>query len=107
MLAEQLDWTYQVAPVTADRRRRMIVACARELRHLAARRREYGVTAVDTRAIAIRKGFATGHEQNQRALSWFASVPHVARLTKTARTRLGRNRNRHTVYVLHEFFAIG
>ncbi len=107
MLAEQFDFLSAVVARTSDQRRRMIVACARELRHLAARRREFGVTAADTRAIAIRKGFATGHEQNQRALAWFASVPRVARLTKTARTRLGLNRNRHTVYVLHEFFAIG
>jgi hypothetical protein len=85
----------------------MIVACARALRSLAARRKDYGVTALDTRRLAVAQGFTTGHERNHRALSWLSAVPHVARLTKTARTRLGLNRNRHTVYVLNDSYAVG
>ena len=80
--------------------RHMIVVCARELRRLAARRKEYGVTAFDTKQIAMRYGFVTGQEAAQRALSWFAAVPKVARLRRTDRTRLSPQRNAQRVYVL-------
>ena len=79
--------------------RRKIVTCARELRQLAERRKDFGVTALDTRQIAIRKGLATGTERNHRALSWLASVPKIARLYATDRVRAGLNRNLHRVYV--------
>ena len=79
--------------------RRKIVTCARELRQLANRRKNFGVTATDTRQIAIRKGLATGTERDHRALSWFASVPKVARLCASDRVRPGLNRNLHRVYV--------
>ena len=81
-------------------RRRMIVTCARELRRLAARRKDFGVTATDVRQIALRRGYATGSERAQRALSWFAAVPKTARLHNTGRKRLGVNRNQHAIYVL-------
>lgn len=81
-------------------RRRWIVVCARDLRKLAARRKDFGVTADDTRQIAIRHGFATGAESNQRALSWFATVPVTARLRPTERTRMSIKRNAQRVYVL-------
>lgn len=84
----------------APPRRRMIVQCARELRRLAAKRKEYGVTAFDTLHIAKRFGYATGAETNQRALSWFAAVPRTARLRATDRTRLSPKRNAQRVYVL-------
>jgi len=80
--------------------RHMIVVCARELRRLAARRNDYGVTAFDTGQIARRWGFTTGQEAAQRALSWFAAVPRVARLRRTERTRLSPQRNAQRVYVL-------
>lgn len=91
----------------ADRRRKIVV-CARELRKLAARRRaetpsgqpDFGVTAEDTRRIAIRYGYATGAEEKLRALSWFAAVPKVARLTPTDRTRTNAQRNAHRVHTI-------
>ena len=79
--------------------RHMIVVCARELRRLAARRKDYGVTAFDTKQIAMRYGFVTGQEAAQRALSWFAAVPKVARLHRTERVRLSPQRNAQRVYV--------
>lgn len=86
--------------------RRKIVVCARELRRLAVRRKSFGVTALDTRQIAIRLGFATGAELDHKALSWFAAVPRAARLFSTPRTRLGLNRNTQRVYVaLREWIA--
>lgn len=81
-------------------KRRKIVVCARALRALARRRCDFGVTATDTRRIAVEYGFCTGHERDHRATSWFSVVPVVARLRSTSRTRPGLNRNRHTVYVI-------
>lgn len=84
----------------APPRRRMIVQCARELRRLAAKRKDYGVTAFDTLQIAKRFGYATGAETDQRALSWFSAVPRAARLRATDLTRLSPKRNAQRVYVL-------
>lgn len=85
----------------ADRRRKIVV-CARELRKLAAQRGPFGVTADDTRRIAIRYGYATGAEVQLRALSWLAAVPKTARLTRTDRTRTNAHRNAQRVFVLHD-----
>lgn len=82
-----------------DDKRRKIIACARELRRLAVQRKALGVTATDTRRIAIAKGYATGAELDLRALSWFGPVPTVARLFRTPRTRRERMRNASRVYV--------
>ena len=82
--------------------RSKIVRVARELRRLAARRKEFGVTAFDSRQIAIRHGYATGAELNHRALSWLAAVPKAARLYSSGRSRTDLNRNAHRVYVARE-----
>ncbi len=92
-------------------RQRAITACAKDLRALAEKRKrltgpgevEWGVTAQDTRAIAIRLGFSTGHESEAgafRALSWLAAVPKAAGLKRTDRTRLNHQRNAQRVFVL-------
>lgn len=82
--------------------RRAIVLCARHLRRLAVRRGKFGVTASDTRAIAIAHGFATGreHEIDMRALSWLGAVPRMARLIKTGAKRMNAQRNNQAVYVV-------
>lgn len=83
-----------------DLHRKRVTVCAWHLRKLARRRKDYGVTAFDTRQIALRHGYATGMERDQRALSWMAAVPKVARLRKTNDRRTGTNRNQHVVWVL-------
>jgi hypothetical protein len=80
--------------------RRKIVTCARELRKLAARRGSFGVTADDTRRIAIAKGLTTGREADLRALSWMAAVPKTARLHRTEGTRTNAQRNAQRIFVL-------
>lgn len=82
----------------ADRRREKIAACATDLRALAERRGASGVTADDVFKIAERKGYATGHEENKRELSWFAAVPSAAGLHNSGRSRYGRNRNKHAIF---------
>ncbi len=83
---------------TAVDQRERIAACALELRALAERRGESGVTADDVFKIAERKGYATGHEANKRALSWFSQVPKAAKLYNSGRRRSGRSRNDHVIY---------
>lgn len=80
-----------------------VAVLAPALRDLAIAHQAYGVTALDTRRLAIEHGFATGSEQDQRALSWSASVPRAAKLIATKEKRLGPNRNEHTVYVAPEW----
>lgn len=77
--------------------------CVPLLRGLAAQRGVRGVTADDTYVIAKALKLVTGSETNTRALSWFACVPSRAGLVRTSKTRPGRNRNAHTVYVAREF----
>lgn len=63
-----------------------------------------GVTSIDTLALALRHGFATVGEKNQRANSWFASVPSsvglIAQGLADVYTETG---NRPTRYVHPEF----
>jgi hypothetical protein len=77
---------------------RFIKVLAPLLRELALNRKDYGVTAFDTRQLALKHGFATGGERG-RELSWLAAVPRAAGLIKTAQRRAGTHRNAHAVYL--------
>lgn len=76
-----------------------VTKLAPRLRALAERKGTFGVTAFDTRRLAIEAGLCTGAEQDQRALSWFAAVPKAAGLVATGRTRTNGQRNAQQVYV--------
>jgi hypothetical protein len=80
-----------------------IATVAPRLRALADRKGAFGVTAFDTRRLAIAAGRCTGAEKDQRALSWLAAVPKAAGLVATGRTRTNGQRNAQQVYVSPEF----
>lgn len=94
---------YQPSLFRAEEVRRSIELLAPRLRALADKHGAFGVTASDTRRLAIAAGMCTGAEKDQRALSWFAAVPKAAGLVATARTRTNGQRNAQRVHVSPEF----
>ncbi len=94
---------YQPSLFRAEEVKRDTAILAPRLRALADKRGAFGVTAEDTRRLAIEAGMCTGSESDQRALSWFAGVPRKAGLKTTTRTRRNAQRNDQRVYVSPEF----